>query len=68
MKLRTAICDDQPEVLESLKEILYETDLVSTVSAYKNIRELRDGLQDGKEGMTDEAEAILREMEKRLEE
>lgn len=68
MKLRTAICDDQREVLESLKEILYETDLVSTVIAYKNIRELRDDLQDGKEGMTDEAEAILREMEKRLEE
>ena len=49
MKLRTAICDDQREVLESLKEILYETDLVSTVIAYKNIRELRDDLQDGKE-------------------
>ena len=44
MKLRVAVCDDQPEVLESMKTILKETGLVSTVACYDNIRELREEL------------------------
>ena len=48
MKLRVAVCDDQPEVLESMKTILKETGLVSTVACYDNIRELREELQEGK--------------------
>ena len=48
MKLRVAVCDDQPEVLESMKTILKETGLVSTVACYDNIRELREKLQEGK--------------------
>ena len=35
MKLRVAVCDDQPEVLESMKTILKETGLVSTVACYQ---------------------------------
>ena len=46
MKLRVAVCDDQPEVLESMKTILKETGLVSTVACYDNIRELREELQE----------------------
>ena len=45
MKLRVAVCDDQPEVLESMKTILKETGLVSTVVCYDNIRELREKMK-----------------------
>lgn len=49
MKLRVAVCDDQPEILENMKDILRETGLVSMVACYDNIRELREELREGKE-------------------
>lgn len=49
MRLRAAVCDDQPEVLGSMKKLLLDTELVHSVTCYNNIRELRDELKEGKE-------------------
>lgn len=46
MRLRAAVCDDQPEVLGSMKKLLLDTELVHSVTCYNNIRELRDELKE----------------------
>ena len=49
MRLRVAVCDSQPDALSRMKRFLVDTKLVSCVTCYNNIRELRDELNEGKE-------------------
>ena len=49
MRLRVAVCDSQPDALSRMKRFLVDTKLVSCVTCYNNVRELRDELNEGKE-------------------
>lgn len=49
MRLRVAVCDSQPDTLSRMKRFLVDTKLVSCVTCYNNVRELRDELNEGKE-------------------
>ncbi|MEI3182553.1 MAG: hypothetical protein V8S98_03940 [Lachnospiraceae bacterium] len=49
MRLRVAVCDSQPDALTSMERFLVDTKLVSCVTCYNNIKELRDELNEGKE-------------------
>lgn len=49
MRLRVAVCDSQPDALSRMERFLVDTKLVSCVTCYNNIRELRDELNEGKE-------------------
>ena len=49
MRLRVAVCDSQPDTLSSMERFLVDTKLVSCVTCYNNVRELRDELNEGKE-------------------
>lgn len=45
MRLRVAVCDSQPDTLSRMERFLVDTKLVSCVTCYNNIRELRDELK-----------------------
>ena len=49
MRLRVAVCDSQPDTLSRMERFLVDTKMVSCVTCYNNIRELRDELNEGKE-------------------
>ena len=49
MRLRVAVCDSQPDALSRMKRFLVDTKLVSCVTCYNNIKELREELNEGKE-------------------
>lgn len=49
MRLRVAVCDSQPDTLSRMERFLVDTKLVSCVTCYNNVRELRDELNEGKE-------------------
>ena len=49
MRLRVAVCDSQPDALSRMKRFLVDTKLVSCVTCYNNIKELRDKWNEGKE-------------------
>lgn len=49
MRLRVAVCDSQPDALSRMERFLVDTKLVSCVTCYNNVRELRDELNEGKE-------------------
>ena len=48
MRLRVAVCDSQPDTLSSMERFLVDTKLVSCVTCYNNVRELRDELNEGR--------------------
>ena len=49
MRLRVAVCDSQPDTLSCMERFLVDTKLVSCVTCYNNIKELREELNEGKE-------------------
>lgn len=49
MRLRVAVCDSQPDTLSRMERFLVDTKLVSCVTCYNNIKELREELNEGKE-------------------
>ena len=43
MEMNIAVCDDQPEVLDVVENMLREIPEVERVETYKDIRHMRDG-------------------------
>ena len=48
MEMNIAVCDDQPEVLDVVENMLREIPEVERVETYQDIRHMRDGFEDGK--------------------
>jgi len=46
--MNIAVCDDQPEVLDVVENMLREIPEVERVETYQDIRHMRDGFEDGK--------------------
>ena len=48
MEMNIAVCDDQPEVLDVVENMLREILAVERVVTYQDIRHMRDEFEDGK--------------------
>ena len=48
MEMNIAVCDDQPEVLDVVENMLREIPEVERVETYQDIRHMRDEFEDGK--------------------
>ena len=46
--MNIAVCDDQPEVLDVVENMLREIPEVKRVETYQDIRRMRDEFEDGK--------------------
>ena len=48
MEMNIAVCDDQPEVLDVVENMLREIPEVERVETYQDIRHMRNEFEDGK--------------------